>query len=76
VLLFWAEDDPIVPFYRSAEIKEHLHLTKLVSFGKVLGIDVPEWMAHCAENIRIEQFQEEFRNFIHTKFEDKISSSG
>jgi hypothetical protein len=54
-------------------VKEHLHQTKLVSFGKILTQPkIEQWRAHCPENERQELFQTEVTKYLQMKYEDKV----
>jgi len=64
IMLFWAEDDPIIPWYKHKKIIETFKHVRFIRVGKVLERGMEKWMAHTPELVKKGLFKKEFMSFV------------
>ncbi|MHA1414843.1 MAG: alpha/beta fold hydrolase [Candidatus Heimdallarchaeaceae archaeon] len=63
LMLFWAENDPIVPFANNHSFLKHFSDCKLVSAGTITCYETEKWRAHTPEMEKKDLFLSSFLAF-------------
>ncbi len=67
-LIFWAEDDPIIPYSNHAFIVKFFENHTFVSAGSVLEEEMEKWRGHTPEMVRQKEFIEAVTQYIKQHF--------
>ncbi len=67
-MIFWAKDDPIIPYSNHSFIVEFFEKSSFVSVGTILEEGMERWQGHTPEMVRQEQFLKGIESFIKQHF--------
>ncbi len=70
VLIFWAEDDPIIPYSNYSFVAEFFENRMFVSVGAILEKGMERWQGHTPEMVKQEKFINALNEYVRKYFTD------
>jgi len=63
-LLFWSQNDQVMPFHRSEMLLQTLRSSRLISYERVTTEKDPTWIEHVPEIVMVNDFQKQVRQWL------------